>query len=112
MPTSPPPSGDPFARGSVIHGFRTAVVEICGEEGLREIADRVPVEARVATIEKVVLPIEWVLIRHVIAWHEALWDGPARRDEAKLARLVSRSIDLGFGRVKSAFFGHHARPPA
>jgi hypothetical protein len=104
MPTSPPPSGDPFARGSVIHGFRAAVVEIWGEDGLREVADRLPVEARVATIEKTVLPIEWVSVRHVVAWHEALWDGPVRRDEAKLAQLVSRSIDLGFGRVKSAFF--------
>jgi hypothetical protein len=104
MPTSPPPSGEPFARGSVIHGFRAAALEIWGEDGLRDVADRLPVDARVATIDRTVLPIEWVLIRHVVAWHEALWDGPIRRDEQQLALLVARSIDLGFGRVKSAFF--------
>jgi hypothetical protein len=104
MPTNPPPSGDPYARGSVIHGFRAAVLDLGGEDALRQVADRLPVTTRLATIDQIVLPFEWVPIEHAVAWHDAIWSGPARSDERELGRLVSRSIELGFGRFKSAFF--------
>jgi hypothetical protein len=87
----------------VIHGFRAACVDLWGEDSLRQLAGHLPLETRVATLDAIVLPFEWVGIRHVIAWHEALWNGPARADERELARLVSRAIELGFGRVKAAF---------
>ena len=104
MPTAPPPSSEPFARGSVIHGFREAVLDIGGEAALAEVAHRLPMAARIETIDRIVLPFEWVPIDHAIAWHEALWAGPLAADEGKLARFVARSIELGFGRFKSAFF--------
>ena len=104
MPTQPPPSGEPYARGSVIHGFREAMLDIGGEAALAEVAHRLPLETRLETIDRIVLPFEWVAIDHAIAWHEALWTGPLGADEGKLARFVSRSIELGFGRFKSAFF--------
>ncbi len=104
MPTVPPSSGEPHARGSVIHGFRAALVDLWGEEALASLAARLPLETRVATIDDMVLPFEWVPLEHVIAWHDALWTGPCAVDEHALARLVGRSIELGFGRFKSAFF--------
>ncbi len=104
MQTTPPPTGDPYARGSVVHGFREAVVDLWGDEGLRRLADLLPVEARAATLDSIVLPFEWVPIAHVVAWHEALWNGLACGDERELAKLVARAIELGLGRFKSAFF--------
>ncbi len=104
MQTTPPPSSDPYARGTVIHGFRAAVVDLGGDAALARLAERLPLATRVATIESIVLPFEWVAIEHVIAWHDALWIGAADADEQKLARLIGRSIELGLGRFKSAFF--------
>ena len=104
MQTTPPPSGDPHARASVLHGSRAALEDMRGTGALEEFADRLPVRTRVATLEKLVLPFEWVAIEHVIAWHAALWEGPAAGDESVLAELVGRSFDLGVARFKSAFF--------
>ena len=104
MPTVPPPSGEPYARGTILHGFRAAVEDLWGERAVADIAARLPLATRVATIDTLVLPFEWIPIHHGIAWHEAMWAGPARADERELARLVSRSIDLGLGRFKAAFF--------
>jgi hypothetical protein len=59
---------------------------------------------RMATLDTLVLPFEWVPIEHVIEWHDAIWSGPVRADERELARVVARAIELGFGRFKSAFF--------
>src|SRR5580658_6754549 len=104
MPTTPPPPGEPCARGSVLHGFRAAAVDLWGNTGLDQVATRLPLSTRLATIEQIVLPFEWVPIEHVVAWHDALWAGPARADEQELARFIGRSIELGLGRFKSAFF--------
>jgi hypothetical protein len=104
MPTSPPPSAAPHARGSVIHGFRAAALDLWGEPALAAVADRLPLGTRVRTLDRIVLPFEWVPIEDAIAWHDALWGGPIAADEATLARFVARSIELGFGRFKAAFF--------
>jgi hypothetical protein len=104
MQTTPPPSGDPYVRGTVLHGFRAAVLDLWGDAALAQVAARLPMATRVATIDALVLPFEWVAVDHVIAWHEAMWTGPARGDERELARLVAKSIELGLGRFKSAFF--------
>jgi hypothetical protein len=100
----PPPGGEPHARGSVLHGFRAATVDLWGQEGLDLVATRLPMASRVATIDQIVLPFEWIPLEHVVAWHDALWAGPVGADEQELARFVGRSIELGFGRFKSAFF--------
>lgn len=104
MPTYPPPSPEPHARGSVLHGFRAAVVDLWGESALAQLAERLPIGTRMATIDQLVLPFEWVALNHVVAWHDALWQGPLHADEQRLSRLIARSIELGFGRFKSAFF--------
>lgn len=102
--SAPPPPGVPLARGSVLHGFRAALLDLHGEGALEVLAAALPIATRVATVETMVLPFEWVVLDHVVAWHEALWAGPCRSDEVALAKLVSRSIELGFGKFKSAFF--------
>lgn len=104
MQSSPPPGMGPAARGSVIHGFREAALELWGAGALGLVGERLPLATRVATLDHIVLPFEWVAVAHAIAWHDAVWAGPARADEAELTRFISRSIDLGFGRFKSAFF--------
>jgi hypothetical protein len=104
MPTYPPPDGSPYARGTVLHGFRAAVVDVWGEDALALVSGHLPLATRVATIDTLVLPFEWLAIDHVMAWHDAIWNGPVRADERELARVVGRAIDLGFGRFKSAFF--------
>jgi hypothetical protein len=80
------------------------VLDLWGPEGVERVAERLPLATRVATIDGIVLPFEWVGLDHVVAWHDAIWSGAARGDERELARLVARSIELGFGRFKSAFF--------
>ena len=91
MPTVPPSSGEPHARGSVIHGFRAALVDLWGDDALATLAGKLPLETRVSTVDALVLPFEWVPLRHVVAWHDALWAGPCAGDEQALARLVGRS---------------------
>jgi hypothetical protein len=88
----------------VIHGFRAAVEDLWGPQALEGLASRLPLPTRVATVDSLVLPFEWVPLEHVIAWHDALWSSPCEGNEHELARLVGRSIDLGFGRFKAAFF--------
>ena len=105
MPTTtPPPSTEPHARASVVHGFRAAVLDLKGEEALTRLAARLPLAARTTTVDALLLPFEWIPIPHVMAWHEALWNDTCAADEQELARLVGRSIGLGLGRFKSAFF--------
>lgn len=109
MPSSPPSSvppttGEPRARGSVIHGFRAAIVDLWGESALASLASRLPLSTRAATIDALVLPFEWVPLEHIAAWHDVLWAGPCAGDEHELARLIARSMELGFGRFKSALF--------
>jgi hypothetical protein len=93
-----------MARGSVIHGFRAAALELWGDGALGLVGERLPMATRVATLDTLVLPFEWFPLEHAVAWHDAVWSGPARADEGELSHFIARSIDLGFGRFKSAFF--------
>jgi hypothetical protein len=43
---------------------------------------------------------DWVLLDDLIAWHEAVWNGPARRDEKTMTQHARATVDQGFGRVK------------
>lgn len=106
MPSIPPATGEPQARGSLIHGFRAALVDLWGDDALATMASRLPLATRAATVDAMVLPFEWLPLTHVVAWHDALWTGPCAGDEQALARLVGRSIELGLGRFKSAFFAN------
>lgn len=107
-PADPP---EPMARGNVLHGFREAARNLWGERGLDEIGQLLPRDAREGTLGRgeILLPLSWFPVRWVMAWHEAIWRGPARGDEIAIARLVARSVDLGIGRIKRLLFAMASR---
>lgn len=100
---TPAPATEPMSRGIGLHGFRAAVTDIWGERGLRVVAERLPEDARAATLDEIVLPVSWYPVRHTIAWDEAVWEGLAARDDAAFFAFIDRSIDLGFGRMRRFF---------
>jgi hypothetical protein len=103
MPSLPPPSEEPLTRGIGLHGFRAATMDLWGKAGLAAIAERLPDEARRRTIDDIVLPVSWYPERYVIAWQEAVWDGPARMLDSAFFTFVERAIELGFGRMRRFF---------
>lgn len=82
--------------------MRRAVLDLWGEAGLADIAARVSMDTRLQTVEAPASPLTWVPERFLTEWHEATWDGPARRDDAALCKTINRRLDLGFGRVRKA----------
>ncbi|HVU02928.1 MAG TPA: hypothetical protein VHE30_14310, partial [Polyangiaceae bacterium] len=63
------------------------------------VSDALPPDVRERTAGMRPLP-DWIPLGDLIAWHVAVWDGPARRDEAVMIRHIHATVDLGFGRVK------------
>jgi|SRR5579883_2247695 len=94
---------EPLTRGIGLHGFRAACAEMWGDLGFRAIAARLPDDARAATIDERVLPVSWLPTRFTVDWMEAVWEGPARRDDGALCAFIDRSIELGFGRMRTFF---------
>lgn len=103
MLKGPPSSSEPMSRGIGLHGFRAAVVELWGDDGLRAVAARLPDDARAETVDANVLPVAWYPVRHTLAWDEAVWDGPAARDDAAFVAFLDKAIELGFGRMRRFF---------
>ncbi|HMJ51200.1 MAG TPA: hypothetical protein VK540_03970 [Polyangiaceae bacterium] len=58
-----------------------------------------PADVRDRTAGLQPLP-EWILLDDLIAWHEAVWNGPAKRDEQLMTKHIHATVDEGFGRVK------------
>lgn len=83
-------------RGHTLPALSEASRELFGDDGHRALLDRLPSPIHA----KLQSPPEWVSLELVIAWIEAAWEGPLRQDHAQLARLVDRTLDLGFGRVR------------
>jgi hypothetical protein len=79
---------------------RTAAVELYGETGLREIAERLPPDVRAAIADTAIIVERWLPERYVMAWQEAVWEGPARTNEDAFRRYIMRVVDGGFGRVR------------
>ncbi len=100
---APQNPSEPLSRGIGLHGFRAAALALWGEEGLRTVAARLPDDARAATVDSIVLPVSWYAVRHTIAWEEAVWEGPAARDDATFHSFLDKGIELGFGRMRRFF---------
>jgi len=87
------------AGSRVFVASRAAALEMYGDDGLKDIAERLPADARViadtALITEKWLPEDWIM-----AWQEAVWHGPARTDDNKFRAYVRRVVDAGFGRVR------------
>jgi hypothetical protein len=70
-----------------------------GKTGLKAIADALPQDVRDRTAS--LRPLDdWIPLDDLIAWHVAVWNGPAKRNEAIFIEHVHRTLDQGFGRVK------------
>jgi hypothetical protein len=94
-----------LTKGIVLHAMRLAVLDVFGEDGLADVATRVSSDTRVQTVEASASPLAWVPERFLVEWHEAVLEGPAKRDDAALCRVINRRIDFGFGRVRKALLG-------
>jgi len=67
--------------------------------GSDEVARALPQEVRERTAGFVPLP-EWLPQGDLIAWHIAVWEGPARQNWESMAQFARLTIDQGFGRVR------------
>jgi hypothetical protein len=94
---------EPLTRGIALHGMRSAAIESWGDLGLRAIADQLSPDGRGAAIDEIVLPVSWYPSRFNIEWAQAVWNGPAEQNDAVFCAWLNRSIDLGFGKMRSFF---------
>jgi hypothetical protein len=93
------------ARGTIFVGFRQAVLDIFGQDGLQALSALLPVDVRYDTIDTLLVSSEWLPEAHVMAWYEALWTGPCQRQRAQFALVLDRMMDFGFGRIRKALLG-------
>lgn len=93
-------SAEPLAGQRVFVASRAAAVEMFGDGGLREIAEHLPADARVALIDSAILTEPWLPERFVMAWQEAVFEGPAHGSDDELRRYIYKVVDSGFGRVR------------
>jgi hypothetical protein len=95
----------PTARpGALVHrksliGFRAACEQMWGPVGYEAIRSALPADVSERSAGMRPLP-DWVPLGDLIAWHEAVWNGPARRDERIMTQHIRATVDQGFGRVK------------
>lgn len=85
-------------------GFRAACLQMWGEDGYQRVSSELPNHVRERTAGMRPLP-DWILLDDLIAWHQAVWDGPARRNERIMTEHVHATVDQGFGRVKRLLLG-------
>lgn len=95
----------PCARGMILVGFRDAVRTLWGDSGLEQIRRLLPEEVRRETVERQVLPVEWLPERYVMAWYDAAFRGPAGESWKQFAAFLDKMMDLGFGRVRKLLIG-------
>ncbi len=93
-------SAEPCAGQRVFVASRAAAVELYGDGGLRAIGERLPSEARAALVDTALITEPWLPERFVMAWQEAVFDGPAQHGAEEFRRYVDKVVDAGFGRVR------------
>ena len=91
---------EPCAAQRIFVASRAAVVGLYGDGGLREIAERLPPDVRGALIESNLITDKWLPERYIMAWQDAVWNGPTRARTDEFRRYVQRVVDHGFGRVR------------
>jgi hypothetical protein len=85
-------------------GFRAACEQMWGKDGLARVASGLAPDVRERTAGFAPLP-KWVQVCDLIAWHHALWDGLAARDERVMTEHMHLTVDRGFGLVKRFLLG-------
>lgn len=92
---------EPLVHKKSLIGFRTACEAMWGADRMQQITDSLPPEVRERTAGLRPLP-DWIPLGDLIAWHVAVWNGPARQDEKLMLEHARLTVDQGFGRVKRA----------
>jgi hypothetical protein len=80
-------------------GFRAACERLWGRAGYERICEALPPAVRERTAGMLPLP-KWNAVEDLIAWHHAVWNGPAGHDEKVMTQHIHATVDQGFGRVK------------
>jgi hypothetical protein len=93
-------TSEPCASQRVFVASRLAVLSLWGEAGLADVASRLPVDARSSLIDSAIISEAWLPERFVMAWQEAVWNGPCQGDGTALRHYTDRVVDSGFGRVR------------
>ena len=88
-----------MVRRKSLIGFRLACHQMWGQTGYQAISSALPADVSDRTAGLRPLP-EWLPLDDLIAWHVAVWNGPAKRDEQIMTRHIQATVDQGFGRVK------------
>ena len=101
--TTAEPAREPCGRGVILRSLRAAAREMWGDEGLRIIAANLADEVRAATLDHRVTRGDWLPERYVVAWHEAVWTGPAKKDDRTFRTFMDRTMDIGWGRIRRLF---------
>lgn len=99
---APATQSEMLARGTILVGFREATLHLFGAAGLRSVCALLPEDVRVQTAEESALNVSWYPERFVIAWYEALWNGPAESRRERFTAALNRMMDFGFGRVRKS----------
>jgi hypothetical protein len=100
LPASPlRAAATPLVERKSLVGFRAASEQTWGAAGLQAVCNGLPAEVRERTAGLRPLP-KWNDVADLIAWHHAVWNGPAARDEKAMIRHIHATVEHGFGRVK------------
>jgi len=93
-------TSEPCAAQRVFVASRAAAVELYGDAGLRVIGERLPPDVRAVLVDSAIITEPWLPERFVMAWQEAVFEGPARSGDDELRRYIHKVVDSGFGRVR------------
>jgi hypothetical protein len=93
------PLAKPLVHRKSLIGFRVACERMWGPIVLQDISSALPADVSDRTAGMRPLP-EWIFLDDLIAWHVAVWNGPARHDEHIMTPHIHATVDEGFGRVK------------
>ena len=93
------PRGQSLVHRKSLIGFRAACEQMWGPMGYEAVRTALPPDVSERTAGMRPLP-DWIPLGDLIAWHEAVWNGPARHDEQIMTQHIHATVDHGFGRVK------------
>lgn len=88
-------------RGHTLTSLVEATRELHGERAVTDMLAVLPSHVRRALDEKP----DWVPVEFIVVWFEMMFERALGRDSNELARLVRRTLDLGFGRVRRVLLG-------
>ncbi|HEY6876624.1 MAG TPA: hypothetical protein VI299_01345 [Polyangiales bacterium] len=82
--------------------FREAAIEMWGESGLQTLARALPEDARIATVDNLVVSVGLYPERYTVAWFNVAYSVMSRRLDREFYSFLDSMMDHGFGRVRRA----------